>query len=265
MHTELNVDAIFSDYDGTLSPFDVNRDNALIPLPLYETLRRISKIIPLGIISTKTINYLEQKIEFAKVISGMGGLEYKIDDEIHTRRVPAYKIQLLETILSHALSLTKNMPNIILEEKRTAINELFGFTVDWRMSKDWSSYKNIMRPLIQKSMKEGLDVITYRDHPFFDVYAAKPDKGKALQKLKRDLKIKGQILYLGDSENDNTAFEESEISIGVTRRQVNPVLKCEYLIRYEKLNLFLKKLIQNKLRFDPELLQLNKNPLYKLK
>jgi HAD superfamily hydrolase (TIGR01484 family) len=259
----LKIGAIFSDYDGTLSFFDVNRDNALIPLPLYETVRRISKIVPLCVISTKTIGYLEQKMDFCSAIVGIGGLEYKINDRINATRVPAYKKKSLELMFNYALSTTNSMNGIILEEKRTTVNELLGFTVDWRLSENWNHYRNAMNPLIQKATKEGLAVITYRDHPFFDVYVTKPDKGKALQRLKRELKIKDKILYLGDSENDNPAFEKSDISIGITRKEVKPLLKCKYLLHHKKLNLFLKRLIQNKMVFDPVFLQLKRNLSYK--
>lgn len=263
MCDRLKVGAIFSDYDGTLSFFDADRDGALIPLPLYKTMRRISKIVPFCVISTKTVGYLEQKMDFCSAIAGISGLEYKINDRINGMKIPAYKKKLLDLMFKYALSTTNNMNEIILEEKRTAVNELLGFTVDWRLSTNWDHYKNAMRPLLQKATKEGLAVITYRDHPFFDVYVIKPDKGKALQKLKRELKIKDKILYLGDSENDNPAFEKSDISIGITRKEVKPLLKCEYLLHYKKLNLFLKRLVQNKMVFDPVLLQLNRNPSYK--
>ncbi len=74
---------------------------------------------------------------------------------------------------------------------------------------------------------------------------------------------KDKILYLGDSENDNPAFEKSDISIGITRKEVKPLLKCKYLLHHKKLNLFLKRLVQNKMVFDPVLLQLNRNLSYK--
>ncbi len=72
----------------------------------------------------------------------------------------------------------------------------------------------------------------------------KPDKGKALVKLKKLLKINDDILYLGDSENDNNTFEKSDVSIGVTRNEVKPHLDCQYLVPFDKMNITLKKLFK---------------------
>jgi glycine cleavage system regulatory protein len=59
------------------------------------------------------------------------------------------------------------MEDFLLEEKRTTHGELFGFTIDWRLSEKWNNYNEIVKPLIQKSKREGLFVLTYRNHPFF--------------------------------------------------------------------------------------------------
>ncbi len=258
----LQIDAIFSDYDGTLSPFAVNRDNALVPRPLYKTLSIVSKKIPFCIITTKTVNYIQDKIEFCKGVAGIGGLEISIGAKMIYPSVSSHTRKSILTVFDFARSVMHDMKDVLLEEKKTAGGELLGFTVDWRLSKNWDSYKEVVRPLIQKSKRDGLFVLTYRDHPFFDVYVKKPDKGKALIKLKKELRINGNILYLGDSENDSTAFEKSGVSIGITREEVKPLLNCEYLLPYDNLNAALRTLVKNNMIFDPVLLNLKRNSTY---
>jgi hypothetical protein len=54
------------------------------------------------------------------------------------------------------------------------------------------------------------------------------------------------ILYLGDSENDNSAFKRASVSIGITSdKRLTPKLDCQYLIEYEHLPKFLGHLADN--------------------
>ena len=47
------------------------------------------------------------------------------------------------------------------------------------------------------------------------------------------------VLYLGESENDNPAFRKSDISIGISSdKRLNPKLDCEYHIKYNYLSIF---------------------------
>lgn len=60
--------------------------------------------------------------------------------------------------------------------------------------------------------------------------------------------IKGNIIYLGDSENDNPAFRKADISIGVNSdNRLNPTLDCTYTIKFENLSIFLRRLVDNDL------------------
>jgi hypothetical protein len=44
------------------------------------------------------------------------------------------------------------------------------------------------------------------------------------------------VMYLGDSENDNPAFRKSQISIGVrSDTRVNPSLDCKYMLDFNQL------------------------------
>jgi hypothetical protein len=64
------------------------------------------------------------------------------------------------------------------------------------------------------------------------------------------------ILYLGDSENDNPAFRKSDISIGIrSDTRLNPMLDCKYMLDFNQLRIFLKSLMDNDYIFSEELLR----------
>ena len=57
-----------------------------------------------------------------------------------------------------------------------------------------------------------------------------------------DIKTSGEngngegILYLGDSENDNSAFSKASESIGIiSDKRLAPKLDCQYLIEFKNL------------------------------
>ena len=64
------------------------------------------------------------------------------------------------------------------------------------------------------------------------------------------------VLYLGDSENDNPAFRRSDISIGVSSdKRLNPKLACKYSIEFKHLSIFLNRLLESGLIFSEDLLK----------
>jgi len=67
------IDAILSDYDGTLCPTTSVRGGIglvdTIPQELEQILFRISKYIPVCIISSKDFAFLHRRARFANVLS----------------------------------------------------------------------------------------------------------------------------------------------------------------------------------------------------
>jgi hydroxymethylpyrimidine pyrophosphatase-like HAD family hydrolase len=108
-----------------------------------------------------------------------------------------------------------------------------------------------------------LHIQTYRTHPFIDVYAARCDKGTAFDHVSYEIpNIQGKkeqqnILYLGDSENDNPAFRKAAVSIGVhSDTRLKPKLNCKYNISFNRLSVLLKDLLDNDLQFSDSLVSL---------
>jgi hypothetical protein len=105
----------------------------------------------------------------------------------------------------------------------------------------------------------GLTVFEYENQPFYDVYPTAPNKGKALQRILREMNVKEGVMYLGDSETDNSAFEESDFAVGVTHGENSPEnLQCDFLVEFKDVPKLLRALITNNFQFKPD------SPLFKL-
>jgi hypothetical protein len=106
-----------------------------------------------------------------------------------------------------------------------------------------------------------LKVLRYGKQPFFDVYPCAPNKGQALKETLNELKVKKGVLYLGDSETDNSAFNVSSLSVGVVHDETRlDGLNCDFLVSFENVPCFLKALINNGLQFRDDFPMIKKNP-----
>jgi len=89
-----------------------------------------------------------------------------------------------------------------------------------------------------------------------DIYGIKCDKGNAFDSVVRllDIDRSKKIMYLGDSENDNAAFAKADVSIGVrSDRRLSPRLDCQYNVDFDRLSLFLRRLLHHNFEFSDNL------------
>jgi HAD superfamily hydrolase (TIGR01484 family) len=287
------IDAILSDYDGTLcSTTSVKGGIDIvdrIPQELEQILFGISKHIPICIISSKDFVFLLKRTRFANILSCVLGIETiihnshyssnnnEIDNScIRSQDLIANSHSLMDNskLLYNVVKIlqTHNYENIIIEEKYTSNREiLIGLTIDYRHLEDWQSFKENKEPMLRETIQRGINtnlssntssknrpfMQVYSSHPFLDVYGVECDKGLAFDSILSHLKgMDGgaNIMYLGDSENDNPAFRRSDISIGIhSDTRLNPILDCKYMLEFNQLPIFLKGLIDNNLMFSDEL------------
>ena len=176
--------------------------------------------------------------------------------------------RILETLQN------QNYMDIIIEEKYTSNKEiLIGLTIDYGHVENWQSFKEnkepIIREIIQKSVNANLTpnlpskdqpfIQSYSSHPFLDIYGVECNKGLAfngiLSHLEKNKKAGTNVMYLGDSENDNPAFKKSDISIGIrSDTRLNPLLDCKYMLDFKQLPIFLRGLMDNNFIFSEKLL-----------
>ena len=147
---------------------------------------------------------------------------------------------------------------------------LAGVTIDWHHLDDRYSIKkkierNVLRISneINDSSEYPLFLQIYSSHPFVDIYSTMCSKGIAYDnicKIIHDSNVDKfgikNILYLGDSENDNPAFRKADLSIGVkSDERLNPKLDCQYLIDFSQLPSLLINLSKNNFNFSEKLLE----------
>ncbi len=288
----MQISSILSDYDGTLSsttyPNSDNNTGRLTnchnQIELDRVLWEISRKRNIAIVSTKDFNFLHDRTRFANIISCMMSIEtvilkhidsamcYKNSCVLKSMLNINFKIlyknsQKLESIIDR---ISSQFNNVYIYRKLTFKGNLLGgVTIDWRHLHEWNSIKNKIEQevlrisnQINERAEYPLFVQTYSSHPFVDIYSTFCSKDIAydiicniiLDSNVNKLKNKN-VLYLGDSENDNPAFRKADVSIGVkSNKRLNPKLDCQYWINFSQLPKFLMNLLKNDFNFCEKLI-----------
>lgn len=250
--------AIFSDYDGTLCPLELRRDEAFISPRLRRLLTKASRSIPIGIITTKDMPFINDRTPFAQGIAATCGLQIRVGDRIindERIREPSKKV---EKVYRQALSrILQIRDNISVERKETDNGDLIAFCIDWRLTRDWPEAQRETSPILAFCRQEGLYVVESNISPFANVFPVEVNKGEALVKLRKEMGITGPVMYLGDSEADNPAFQLSEVSVGIKHRRIMPELACKYRLEFLDLESFLSKLIDAGFDFQEGMVERN--------
>jgi hydroxymethylpyrimidine pyrophosphatase-like HAD family hydrolase len=178
--------------------------------------------------------------------------------------------------------------SVMVERKYTYDRRILaGLTVDWRYSDNWDYYKKGVRHFISALVTNlskppvpiHLYVQKYDFHPFVDVYIEECNKGTAFDLVLSEISpttgaydigekneddrensnnisnsIRAEdVLYLGDSENDNHAFRKAGVSIGVRSHSgITPKLDCQHTTNFDRLARFLRQLKESHLKFSEE-------------
>jgi trehalose-phosphatase len=248
--SEVQVHAIFMDYDGTIAPLNVARSQSNVTPKNLAALNQIRELIPIAIISTKDLSFLVDRTAFACAWSGLAGLETRIGDTISKARCLNTIAPKMTTALNFAI--TKSANEVIIEEKHDSEGKTVAFSVDWRQTGNTTN-KVASEILAYCKAQPEIFTVNYEGQPFFDVFPCQIDKGKALRKLKKKLGLIDGILYLGDSDVDNSAFREANIAIGVFHEKTNHNLLCDYLVSFEDVHIFFEELFSSSLRFSKDL------------
>lgn len=282
----MKVKVILSDYDGTLCPTEsvtARKDENRIPPALGHILRQVALEIPVCIVSSKDLDFLSETIQFSTVLSCIMGIETVLikDNGSLSSRMGGQKFK--RTLSADKSVLVRNsegveriavniksepdFQGIAVDKKHTSDGLVAGITIDWRNLNKWQERKRAVEHTVSAAIAglqrlpspANLFVQKYSEHPFIDVYAVECSKGRAFDTVISELSELGigpdNVLYLGDSENDNPAFRKAGVSIGIrSDRRINPKLDCTHYLAFDRLAAFLARLKENKFDFSSSLL-----------
>jgi hydroxymethylpyrimidine pyrophosphatase-like HAD family hydrolase len=201
------VKLILLDYDGTISPIDVEEKMAFPSKDVLDAIKYAKRKVRVALVSTKACDVLIKKVDELDAYSCIGGAEVLFNDR------SCIDVDLVEK-QDNALEIINMIKNdyevskVKVEVKRTLSGLIAGFSIDWRFSKKPSSLEKILN----KSMLSGMRVIVYENHPFVDILLSKKDKGDSVEFLRKIFNA-DKVVYFGDSENDLPAFLKSDISV----------------------------------------------------
>ena len=246
------IKCLVLDYDGTISPLNVERARSRVPRKTRAVLQRIGRLIPIAIVTTKDLSFVTARTSFAQAWSAMSGLEAKIGGRIRRKKGLLHGFKRVSLALKYARShLTENGTEI--EEKQDSLRRTAAFCVDWRRAKNVVAATKETDRIATHCRQLRLEVVKYETQPFFDVYPMLVDKGTALADLLKEMRVTNGVLYMGDSEADNPAFERSNVSVGVIHGETFlRRLTCDFYVKFENVSVFLRYLLENNLVFEPD-------------
>ena len=239
----LRISVIISDYDGTLCPTaSLKGVNNQIPPDLEKVLWDISAKIPVCILSTKDFGFLRKRVQFAKIVSCIMGLEIFELATLESRAANAdidlvpnsknylsvkgefsnvisqYRLLDVKTLAKNSMLLKKlsdkiekEFQDISIEPKYNYVDGiLVAISLDYRQIQKWEHYKTNIEPYVLISIQQfvlslpnDLFVQTYSDHPFIDIYSMQLDKGQAIDAIFHLLNLSKEQKVLYLGDSEN--------------------------------------------------------------
>ena len=143
----MKIAALFSDYDGTLSPLEARREDAVLSPMLRRLLTKVSKHITFGIVTTKDLSFIRERVPFAHGISASCGLEMQIGEKTFLDERVQQRNEGFEKTYQEVLKkILQARDNLVIERKESDDENLIVFCIDWRMSRNWDEAKRMAAP-----------------------------------------------------------------------------------------------------------------------
>ena len=193
----------FLAYDGTLAPIVDNPDEAVMTDEMRETLKRLSEVCTVSIISGRTRETIESMIGIdGLVYAGSHGIDI-LGDNIRMLHKDAEKfVPLMKDQWTYLSKELGNIPGIFIK------NKTYTVAVHSRLvpNEEIKRIEKVMYDIVKKN--EGLSLLTgnmvYELFPAIDW-----DKGQAIRWIMHELGLswdESSVVYIGDDVTDQFAF-----------------------------------------------------------
>jgi len=215
---------LFLDYDGTLADFsehpDIIEPNSEV-VDLVERLIGCNNITP-TIISGRRLEHIQKLIPFNNIIlAGTYGLEIQLPGDKIYYPLDFKKIRpKLEKLQPIWQSLIHGKPDFFLEDKGWTL------AIHARYAED-----QLAEPVLREAeltARKTLDRALFQvkpGHKFLEVSPKQANKGQCVRYLMNIIQVVGKILiYIGDDDKDEVAFEVVQSSGGFAIRVCSNVI-----------------------------------------
>lgn len=185
------------DFDGTLAPIVARPDDACIPLAVARRLDRLSALLPLAIITGRTIDDVQGRLSFTpRFIIGNHGAE---DPHQPPEGSSAVFDEVRARLKVHAQEMAS--AGITIEDKHRSI------ALHYRLARDRDLALRLITRLVQGlgptlNIYGGKFVVNV-------VSAAEADKAQALERLVKRCGARSAV-FVGDDINDEPVFARHE-------------------------------------------------------
>lgn len=201
---------------------------------MTDVLMKLSSSYTLVVVSSKDCYFLMSKAPFFHSYICVNGLEIVTNNYILLD--PSLTRKHLVDAVNNVKALAFKMPEVYVEEKRSLTKALLGLSVEWV---EINKVPEGLDEVITAARGGGLTVIEYSLNPFIDIYISNRDKGDAVKALKSLLEL-GEVIYVGDGENDIPAFKVCDRAV-LVRHEYNEgfTADVDHEVPYEELHRWL--------------------------
>lgn len=191
------------DFDGTLSAIAQTPARAFLPKKTQRLIKKISLLIPIAVVSGRKLSDIKKRVMICGLIyAGNHGLEWEIDGQVGSKKIPALQRRALSVVKKRLLELEKNFPGVILEDKKLSMSLHYRLLKKNLEKKLLTSFRKILLPFQKSSFLKiihGKKVLEIR--PILPW-----NKGDMVNFLRKKIGLKLLPIYLGDDSTDEDAF-----------------------------------------------------------
>lgn len=193
---------LFLDYDGTVTPIVDSPDKAILSEEMRSLIIRLKEIIPVAIVSGRTLHDIKQRVNIEKMIyAGNHGAEIWDGNKLVVGQQLSDSKKALKKIIRELKEALSCVQGVMVEDKGVTVSIHFRmvntqnlgrlFDIFWSIA---DSYKGLFR------ITSGKKVFEIRPYGIWN-------KGDAVKWIWKNFGKKRFPIYVGDDTTDEDAFK----------------------------------------------------------